>query len=101
MIASTEHVLGVLTKLADDVDHAGDCKAATAAIEADAPAVKAIAADADKVESMWAGASADAQAWFKTHYTPRFNDNNQKVGKMAQLCQNDPAFVQAVNSLGQ
>ena len=99
MVAATDHVLAVLTKLADDVDKAGDCKSATAAIKADVAAVHAIAADADKVESMWSGATPEAQDWFKAHYTPQFTANNQKVGRMAKLCENDPDFVAAVQSL--
>jgi hypothetical protein len=99
MVAATDRVLAVLTKLADDVDHAGDCKSATAAIKADLAAVRAIAADADKVETMWSGATPEAQDWFKAHYTPQFTANNQKVGRMAKLCENDPDFVAAVQSL--
>jgi hypothetical protein len=98
LIASTDRVLAVLTKIANDVGAAADCKTAAAALRADAVDMQNVTVQADDVESAWSGADTEAQQWFTSVYAPRFQANNEKMmTKMS--CKEDPDFAAAIDAL--
>jgi len=95
MVASTDRIIVGLTTLADDLDAAADCKAATAALRNREKSMQAIKADAATAEQQWSAADADARRWFDTTYRPRFSTLNQRVMKRAMACESDPEFKAA------
>jgi hypothetical protein len=99
MIATSDRVLAVITTFATDLAAAADCNAATAAIQRNGPAMKAMMADGDVAEKQWAAADEDAQKWFKTTYSPRLDAANQSVMAKVMACKGDAAFKAAFDEV--
>lgn len=91
MVASADHVVGVLTSTFDDVAAAGkDCKAIAAALRKHLDAMKQIAPEANKLEDI---KDPDARTWFESKYGAKIAAGNEKM-KSAMACKDD-ADVQA------
>jgi hypothetical protein len=95
MVASTDRLIAGLTVLADDLDAAADCQAATAALRKREKSMQAMKADAATAEEKWSAADADAKRWFDTTYRPRLSTINERVMKRAMACEGNPEFKAA------
>jgi len=99
MVASTDRIIVGLTALADDLDAAADCKAATAALRNREKSMHAVKADAATAEQQWSAADADAKQWFDATYRPRFSALNDRVMKRAMACESDSEFKAAFDEV--
>jgi hypothetical protein len=96
MVASADHVVGVLTSTFDDVAAAGkDCKAVAAALRKHLEPMKAIAPEANKLEDI---KDPEARKWFENKYGAKLAEGNQKM-QGAMACKEDTDVQAAMGEL--